>query len=118
MFFPVNANYKSMFNFHRVGEARDFTAAEEAIAAYALRGIKRFHRLLALSYGLVIAGAPLTETQRRVTQLLLTERCEKQIADEIGRSVGTTHQHITEVFRKFGVKSRAGLTAVWLGQKA
>lgn len=118
VFFPVNENYESMFNFHRVGVAKDFTAEEEAIAAYAMRGIKWFHRQLALSYGLLIAGAPLSMTQRRVTQMLLTDRSEKQIADEIGKTVGMTHNHITDIFRKFGVSGRAGLMAVWLGQKA
>jgi DNA-binding CsgD family transcriptional regulator len=118
IFFPVNANYESMFNFIRVGRKKDFTAAEEAIAAYALRGLKWFHRQVALSYGLLIAETPLSPAQRQVTQLLLTERSEKQIAEEAGKSLSATHKHITDIFRKFGVKSRAGLMAVWLGPKA
>jgi DNA-binding CsgD family transcriptional regulator len=117
VFFPVNQDYESMFNFLRVGEERDFTPAEEAIAAYALRGIKAFHRQLALSYGLLIAERPLTDLQRRVTSLLLTDRTEKQIADELAKPVSATHKHVTEIFRKFGVNSRAGLMSLWLGQK-
>ncbi|MGC4013352.1 MAG: hypothetical protein QM755_02370 [Luteolibacter sp.] len=116
VFFPVNDDYESMFNFQRVGVARDFTAAEEAIAAYALRGIKWFHRQVALSYGLLLAETPLTPIQRQISRLLLTERSEKQIAAEIGRTQGMTHKHITEIFRKFGVTGRAGLMAVWLGK--
>lgn len=115
--FPLHADYESLFSFQRVGEKKDFTAEEEAIATYALRGIKWFHRQLALSHGLLIAEAPLSPTLHRVTQLLLTERSEKLIAEEIGKSVPTTHKYITEIFRKFGVNSRAGLMAVWLGQK-
>lgn len=118
VFFPVNEDYESMFNFQRVGVKKDFSADEEAIAAYALRGLKWFHRQVALSYGLLIAEAPLSPNQRLIVQLLLTERSEKQIADEIGKAVRTTHKHVTEIFRKFGVNSRAGLMAVWLGQKA
>lgn len=118
VFFPVNQDYESMFNFQRVGVKKDFTANEEAIAAYALRGIKSFHRQLALSYGLLIAEAPLSPTQREVTSLLLTDLSEKQIAGKIGKTVSATHKHITEIFRKFGVNSRAGLMSVWLGQKA
>jgi DNA-binding CsgD family transcriptional regulator len=118
VFFPVNADYESMFNFLRVGVDKDFTAREEEIASYALRGVRWFHRQIALSHGLLVAEAPLSPVQRRVTQLLLTERGEKQIADEIGKSPRATHKHITEIFRKFGVKSRAGLMAVWLGQKS
>ncbi len=118
VFFPVNEDYESMFNFQRVGEARDFTAAEEAIAAYALRGLKWFHRQVALSHGLLVAQTPLTALQREITRLLLTERSEKQIAAEIGRTPGMTHKHITEIFRKFGVNGRAGLMATWLGKTA
>lgn len=117
VFFPVHEDYESMFNFQRVGVKKDFTAAEEALAVYALRGLRWFHRQVALSYGLLIAEAPLSPTQREITKLLLTERSEKQIADEIGKSVSMTHKHITEIFRKFSVNSRAGLMAVWLGQK-
>lgn len=117
VFFPVNEDYESMFNFQRVGVKKDFTAEEEAIAAYALRGIKWFHRQFALNYGLLIAEEPLTPIQRQVTQLLLTERSEKLIASEIGKSPNMTHKYVTEIFRKFGVNSRAGLMAVWLGQK-
>ena len=117
VFFPVNEDYESMFNFHRVGVPQNFTAEEEAIAAYALRGIKWFHQRLALSYGLLIAEQPLTDTQREVTRLLLTERSEKQIAEEVGKTVTMTHKHVTEIFRRFGVNSRAGLMAVWLGQR-
>jgi DNA-binding CsgD family transcriptional regulator len=115
--FPVNTDYESLFNFQRVGVKKDFAAAEEAIAAYALRGIRWFHRQIALSHGLLVAGTPLSPAQRQITQLLLTERSEKQIAAEIGKTPKTTHNYITEIFRKFGVKSRAGLMAVWLGQK-
>lgn len=115
--FPIHADYESYFIFHRVGVRKNFTAADEALAAYTLRGLKWFHRQLALSHGLLLAGDPLTPTQRGVTQLLLTERSEKQIAAEIGKSPHTTHKYVTEIFRKFGVNSRAALMAVWLGQK-
>lgn len=115
--FPVHEDYESLFSFQRVGIEKDFTAEEEILAAYALRGIKWFHRQLALSHGLLIAEAPLSEIQRQITQLLLTERSEKLIAEEIGKSSSMTHKYITEIFRRFGVNSRAGLMAVWLGQK-
>ncbi len=116
--FPLHEDYESTFAFQRVGVKEDFTEEEEAIAAFALRGIKWFHRQLALSYGLLIAEAPLSPIQRQVTRLLLTERSEKQIAGDIGKSSPMTHKYITEIFRKFGVNSRAGLMAVWLGQKS
>ena len=116
VFFPVNEDYESMFNFQRVGVKKDFTADEEALAAHALRGLKWFHRKVALSHGLLIAESPLSPAQRQVAQLLLTERSEKQISEEIGKTARMTHKYITEIFRKFGVNSRAGLMAVWLGK--
>jgi DNA-binding CsgD family transcriptional regulator len=114
--FPLHEDYESYFSFQRVGVKEDFSATDEAIAAYALRAVKWFHRQLALSYGLLIAEERLSPTQRQVTQLLLTERSEKQIAAEIGKSPHTAHRHIVEIFRKFGVNSRASLMALWLGQ--
>ena len=115
VFFPVHEDYESMFNFQRVGVEKNFSVEEEAIATYALRGLRWFHRQVALSYGLLIAETPLSTTQRLIVRLLLTERSEKQIAEEIGKTLGATHKHITEIFRKFGVNGRAGLMAVWLG---
>ena len=117
VFIPVNKDYESMFAFQRVDLKKDFSADEEAIAAYALRGLKWFHRQLALGYGLLIAESPLSPTQRLIARHLLTERSEKQIAEEIGKTLGMTHKHVTEIFRKFGVNSRAGLMAVWLEQR-
>lgn len=64
-------------------------------------------RPLALSHDLLIAAAPLSPIQRRVTHLLLTENSEKSIAEKIGKSRHMTHKYVTEIFRKFGVNSRA-----------
>lgn len=116
--FPLHDDCESYFAFHRVGSRKNFTAREEAIAAYAARGIKWFHRQLVLSHGVLLAEGPLSPTQRRIAHLLLTGHSEKEIAIEVGQSPHTTHKHITEIFRKFGVNSRASLMAMWLGQKA
>lgn len=116
--FPLHEDCESYFAFHRVHTRKNFTAADEAVAAYALRGIKWFHRQLLFSYGVPLAEGPLTPMQRRIAHLLLTERSEKEIAAETGQSPNTTHKHITEIYRKFGVNSRAALAALWLGQKS
>ena len=68
-----------------------------------------------LHHGLLIARRPLTPMERRVVSLLLTERGEKEIAHDLDLTLATTHTYITELFRKFGVSGRAGLTALWLG---
>jgi DNA-binding CsgD family transcriptional regulator len=68
-----------------------------------------------LHHGLLIAKAPLTPTERRLLNLLLTERVEKEIACDLDLTLATPHTYIAGLFRKFGVSGRAGLTALWLG---
>lgn len=109
--FPINADAESHFGFY----ARHvFTEREIALLAYAIRGIKWFHRQIMLTHGPLIAKAPLTPTERKVLALLLTKAPEKQIADQLGLAASTTHQHVVALFRKFGVRSRAGLMSLWL----
>ena len=40
----------------------------------------------------------------------------RQIAADLALTPSTTHTYITDLFRKFGVSGRAGLTALWLGK--
>ncbi len=111
--FPLNQDCESHFGFYA-----DRSLSDAAIArfTYALRGIKWFHRHLMLSHGLTMASSPLTPTEHRVLRLLLTGAPEKRIADQLGLAVSTTHQHVVAIFRKFGVRSRAGLMSLWLNQ--
>jgi DNA-binding CsgD family transcriptional regulator len=115
--FPVNDGAESYYGFHRIGsDARLFTEQERQTAAYAMRGLKWFHRHVMLSHGLLAATTPLSPTERRIVSLLLTEKSEKQIAAELKHSAATTHKYVTEIYRRFGVTSRAGLMALWLGK--
>ena len=110
--FPINGDAESHFGFY----ARHvFSAPQIELLAYALRGIKWFHRQLLLTSGPLIAKEPLTPTERRVLRLLLTKASEKQIADQLGLAASTAHQHVVALFRKFGVRSRAELMSLWLG---
>jgi len=109
--FPINGDAESHFGFY----ARHvFTEREIALLAYALRGIKWFHRQVMLTSGPLVAKAPLTPTERKVLGLLLTKAPEKRIAEQLGLAVSTTHQHVVALFRKFGVRSRAELMSLWL----
>lgn len=111
--FPLNPDAESHFGFY---SRRRFSDAEIALLAYAMRGIKWFHRKLMLGHGLLVASSPLTPTERRVLQLLLTELSEKQIGGQMGLAASTVHQHVLNIFRKFGVRSRAGLMSLWLNR--
>jgi len=114
--FPINEDAESWFGIFRSLESPPFTETERDVIAYALRGIKWFHRQLMLSHGLLVAVTTLTPAERRVLHLLLTGLPEKQIAVEIERSYHTVHQYVITIFRKFGVNNRAALMALWLGQ--
>lgn len=114
--FPVNDDAESLFGILRALDRPPFTKSQRDIVAYALRGIKWFHRQLMLSNGLLVASAPLTPAERRVLHLLLTGLSEKLIASELDRSYHTAHEWVTSIYRKFGVNNRAGLMSLWLGQ--
>lgn len=114
---PLGPDTESYFVIDKIATRTRFSAADAELAGFVLRGIKWFHRALALSHGLIAARSPLTATERRVTRLLLSGRSEKQIADALGSGLGTTHNHVGQIFRKFGVRSRAELTALWLGHR-
>jgi DNA-binding CsgD family transcriptional regulator len=109
--FPLNQDCESHFGFY---SRKTFTDEEVALLVNALRGIKWFHRHLMLSHGLVMASSPPTPSERVVLRLLLTESSEKQIARQVGIAASTAHQHILSIYRKFGVRSRAGLMSLWL----
>lgn len=114
--FPVNADAESYFGVFRGTGYPRFTEQERDIVAYALRGIKWFHRQLLLSHGVLVAGMPLTPAERRVLQGLLSGQAEKQVAADLGQSHHTTHEYVTAIYRKFGVNNRAALMALWLGK--
>jgi len=111
--FPLNEDCESHFGFY---SRAVFTDAAIERLVYALRGIKWFHRHLILSQGLTMATAPLTPTERRVLQLLLTDASEKHIAGQVSMTPATVHQHVVRIYRKFGVSSRAGLMSLWLNR--
>ncbi len=111
--FPINGDAESHFGFYA---RKVFTDGDYALLAYALRGIKWFHRQVMLTSGPLVAQAPLTPTERKVLGLLLTKAAERVIAAELGLAVSTTHQHIVAIFRKYGVRSRAELMSLWLGR--
>jgi DNA-binding CsgD family transcriptional regulator len=109
--FPLNEDCESHFGFY---SRERFTDEQVRLFAYALRGVKWFHRNLMLSQGLIIASSPLTAAERRVMYLLLTDASEKQIAYHLNVAVSTVHQYVVRIYRKFGVNSRAGLMSLWL----
>lgn len=112
---PVNEDVESYFMFDRLRGQPDFTPQDLEIASYALRSLGWLNRQIHLSYGQLMADAPLTPTERGVLKHMLAGSAEKNIAEAMGQSPHTTHQYVKTLFRKFNVRSRAELTALWLG---
>lgn len=112
--FPVNSDAEAYYCIDKFGERRHFNLHDRQLIARATRGIKWFHRQVLLSHGLGISAKALNPTERRVLNALLSARTEKQIAADLGMTAGTTHQYAMAVYRKFSVRGRAGLMALWL----
>ena len=53
----------------------------------------------------------LTETERRVASLAAEGRSNKEIAAELYMGVSTVEAHLSRVYRKLGIRSRAALTS-------
>jgi DNA-binding CsgD family transcriptional regulator len=111
----INVDTEAYFCFQRIGSQIPFTQNDLEIVTYTLRSLNWFHKQVFLSYGLLAADKPLTPTEKKVMHLLLTGQSEKQIADTLQQKVDTTHKHVVNIYRKYNVKSRAGLMAIWLG---
>jgi len=111
---PIAKDVEIYLCFYRATDKEMFSKSDLELASYALRPLKWFHRQVLLTFGLGFSGEPLTNTQRRVLTLLLTDRTEQEIADTIGQKKSTTHEHVTQIYRKFNVSSRAALMAIWL----
>lgn len=114
---PISPVAEGYYGFLRMRADDPFTEAERDVALYAMRGLTWFHRQVLLAHGLLVARSPLSPVERRVAALLLTNQSEKLIASTLGVSTSSLHTYVRDVYRKFGVAGRKGLTALWLGRE-
>ena len=112
---PINEDAESCFCFELAGQGKRFTAEQANLVGTALRSVRWFQRRLFLSHGLLVGDEILSEIERSIVLLLLTDKSEKEIAKVIKRATSTTHNYVTGIYRKFGVNNRAGLMSIWLG---
>jgi DNA-binding CsgD family transcriptional regulator len=74
-----------------------------------------------LGRGLALAGEPgiaeLSRRRRDVLAGLLDGLAEKQVAKRLGLRVPTVHEYVTDLYRHFGVGSRAELLALFLRRR-
>lgn len=111
---PVADGLELLVGVDRPRSDRCFSEREALLIREALRGMVRPVRNVARAHGLLEARAPLSAREHEVLRHLLSGRSEKQIADDVGLTHGSTHQVVVRVYRKFGVQSRAELMALWI----
>jgi DNA-binding CsgD family transcriptional regulator len=74
-----------------------------------------------LGRGLALCGEPgiaeLSPRRRQVLAGLLDGLAEKQIAGRLGLGMPTVHEHVTALYRHFGVASRGELLALFLRRR-
>ena len=88
-------------------------ALEQALAIFEEVGARlwaeKARAELARISGRRAGGDELTETEARVAELAAAGRSNKEIAAELFMGLSTVESHLSRVYRKLGVRSRAGL---------
>jgi DNA-binding CsgD family transcriptional regulator len=112
---PLQASVRMHFTLMRNSGSADFNATDRQMLELTLAGLTRWLSWLAHSHGPVTASGPMPPHQRKVLLLLVTGLAEKQIADQLNLSTNTAHQYVTALYRRFGVRNRPSLAALWLG---
>jgi DNA-binding CsgD family transcriptional regulator len=91
-----------------------FRARERNLLQLILSGCPALHREVLHAGGRGGKSATLSARERQVLRLLLTDLSEKEIAGKLGIGWRTTHEYTVSILRKFGVRGRIGLMALWL----
>ena len=119
--FPVDAHTESTFVLDRhrhPGQSRRrlFSDRDTALAAAVLRGQRRFHRQMILSNGALRGVKVLSPLKRRILLCLLTGQGDKEVAAQVKLRPLSLRKYLTELYGEYGVKTRAKLMALWLGE--
>jgi DNA-binding CsgD family transcriptional regulator len=113
--FPVNDDCEVAYILDRGRSRPHFTEQDKQVVATTLRALKWFHRQTMLVHGVVLGDGRLSPRERSLCSRLLGHQAEKEIAESLGLTFSTTRTYIKALYKKFGVKGRAGLMALWLG---
>ena len=120
--YPLDDHTESVFvldRHHRSGGARRraFTDRDTALAATVLRAQREFHRRLLLTNGVLRGVKILSPMKKRILLCLLAGQSDKEIADAVELRPLSLRKYITDLYGEYGVKTRAGLMALWLGER-
>jgi len=114
---PMNEDVESWFGFHRINHhAAYFSELDRQNLMKAVRPMQWFHHQVVLSHGLALVDKPFTPSERRVLHRLLSNETEAEIASQLGLTHSTVHTYTKRICRKYGVRGRTGLTALWLNR--
>lgn len=112
--FPVDEQSESCVVFDRSAKSDPYSRRERDILKLAVAGVGQLHReLMLLRGGVGNASRLLTPRERDVLKCVLTGDTEKEIADQMGMGRSTLHHHVISIYRKYNVRNRAGLQALW-----
>jgi DNA-binding CsgD family transcriptional regulator len=111
----IDPDHESYFALDRGPDDPPFAERERDMLLLFLHGTTAFHRQLMRSHGLLEGTAALSPREREVLRLLLTDKSERAIAEELGLAGSTVHQYVVSILQAFGVRRRVGLMANWLG---
>jgi DNA-binding CsgD family transcriptional regulator len=110
MYLGSGTGTATAIHLHRGHRDRDFSPREQELLRF-------FHQELGPLVGRALISvaeanpAHLSPRLRQTLAFLLEGDSEKQVAARLGLSVATTHQYVTALYKRFGVRSRAQLMA-------
>jgi len=115
--FNLDAEAESYLVIDRSPFDEDFSRQDEDELYRCLIEFPRVHYWLFLERGLLLRNKrPCSPRHRQMIPLLLSGKAEKDIASELGLTLGTIHSYVVEIYRNFGVKSRAELSSLWISE--
>ena len=112
--FAISPTLEVTFTLDAHLNQRDFVERDVHFAQALLLGLKPLALRMALSHGLLEGQGRLSPRERETLLLLLKGGSEKEIAEALGLSPKTIHQYVVSLYRKFNVRSRPELMALWL----
>lgn len=115
---PVSDDAELFFTYDRPPDTPPFEPAHCNLVLRSMLGITWLSLSIALWYGLLGPGPPLTRREREVLVQLLDGLSEGEIATHLGIGHRTVHQHVVAIYRKLGVNSRTELMAIWIRRGA
>ena len=109
--------------FHALGRVRRQAQHKRAARESLQRSLEIFERLGARPWadatrselrrigGRIASGGQLSETERRIVELVVAGRRNREVADELSLSPNTVAWNLSKIYRKLGVTSRTELAA-------